>query len=156
MHYQYCSLLFPVLLDSSLNPAAAPFPSESLLNPTTESYHPPSASSDIPSLPAPFPASPDSPLVVAPEFRHDELASTFPIQPNKLDPSFIPHDKLDDLIKSSLDQFLSSKNWSQFVEFAHDPLGASNNYVDLNTFISFYCPFIAIFVTILFKSDTFY
>ena len=32
---------------------------------------------------------------------------------------------------------------------------ALNNYVGLNTFISFYCQFIANFVTILLKSDGF-
>ena len=37
--------------------------------------------------------------------------------------SCIPRNELDDLIKSSVDQFLSSKNWSQFVESACNPIG---------------------------------
>ena len=60
-------LLPPVLLSFSLNPAVAPFPSESLLDLTADSSHPtPSASNDIPSLLATTPsASFNTPLVVA-------------------------------------------------------------------------------------------
>ena len=116
-------LLSTVLPESTLNPAAVSFPNKSLLNPTAEPYHPPSASSDPPSLPAPLPASPDSPLVVAPESQHDKLdfLSTVPLQPNVVDPSVIPHDELDDLIQASVNQFLSSEDWTQFVESARDP-----------------------------------
>ena len=69
-------LLPPAHLDSSLNLTAAPFSSESLLDPTADSYHPfPSASIDIPSLSASTPASPNIDLAVAstPEFQRNEL-----------------------------------------------------------------------------------
>ena len=141
-------MLFPpvVLLGSPLNPMAAPFPSESLLDPTADSFHPPpSASIDMPPpRPVPFLASPEIPLVApSPEYQHNELSSspvqhdelappgiqhdeldipsTVPLQPNVGDPPVIPHDELDDLIQASVDQFLSSEDWTQFVESARDP-----------------------------------
>ena len=96
-------LLPPVLLGYSLNPMAAPYPSESLLDPTADSFHPtPSASINIPPpLPVTTPsAGPNIPVVVAPspESQHDELDSSFPIQHDELEHSGIPHDELDDLI----------------------------------------------------------
>ena len=61
-----------ILLGSSLNPMAAPFPSESLLDPTADSFHPPlSASIDVPSPRlVPFLASPYIPLVAPPPEYH--------------------------------------------------------------------------------------
>ena len=138
-------ILFPpVLLGSSLNPMAVPFPSESLLDPTADFFHPPpSASIDMPPpRPVSTPlASPNIPLVApSPEYQHNELSSspvqhdelappgiqhdeldvpsTVPLQPNVGDPPVIPHDELDDLIQASVDQFLSSEDWSHFVESA--------------------------------------
>ena len=72
-------------------------------------------------VPVPF-ASPNIPLVApSPEYQHDKLNSPVPIQHNELAPPVIQHDKLDDLIQTSVLQFLSSDNWSQFVESARDP-----------------------------------
>ena len=106
-------ILFPpVFLGSPLNPMAAPFPSESPLDPTADSFHPtPSASIDMPP-PRPAPS---------PEPQHDELNSTVPVQHDELAPPVIQHDELDDLIQASVLQFLSSDDWSQFVESARDP-----------------------------------
>ena len=50
-----------------------------------------------------------------------------------MNPSIIPRDELDDLIKSSVDQFLSSKNQAQFVESARDPIGNwAKDLADIN------------------------
>ena len=76
-----------------------------------------------PPLPVPTPpASRNIPLVVAPspESQHDKLNSSFPVQHDELAPSGIQCDKLDDLIQASVNQFLSSDNWSQFVESVRD------------------------------------
>ena len=102
----------------------APFPSESLLDPTADSFHPtPSASINMPPpRPVPTPASPNIPLVApSPEYQHNELNSSVPVQHDELAPPGIQHNELDDLIQASVNQFLSSDNWSQFVESARDP-----------------------------------
>ena len=106
-------ILFPsVLLGSSLNPMAAPFPSESLLDQTADSFHPhPFASIDMPPLrPVPTsPASPSVPLVApSPEYQHDKFNSSVPAQHKELSPPGIQHNELDDLIQASVNQFLSS------------------------------------------------
>ena len=117
-------LLPPVLLGSSLNPMVVPFPSESLLDPTADSFHPPPPTSlHVPPRPVPTPlASPNIPSVASlPESQHDELNSSLPVQHDELAPPVIQHDELDDLIQASVMQFLSSDNWTNFVESARDP-----------------------------------
>ena len=49
-------------------------------------------------------------MISSPTVRHDELA-----------PPVIQRDELDDLIQTSVLQFLASEDWSQFVESARDP-----------------------------------
>ena len=95
---------------------AAPFPSESLLDPTADSFQPPLSASIYMPPPRPVPtppASPNIPLVApSPEYQHDELNSSVPVQHNELAPPGIQHDELDDLIQASVNQFLSSNDWS--------------------------------------------
>ena len=67
-------------------------------------------------------ASPNIPFVApSPEYQHNELNSSVPVQHNELAPPVIQHNKKNDLIQTSVLQFLASDDWSQFVESAHDP-----------------------------------
>ena len=80
-----------------------PFPNESLLDLTADSFHldPPASVNIPPPLPVPPPsASPNLPLVVvpSPESQHDELNSSFPVQHNELAHSGIQRNELDNLI----------------------------------------------------------
>ena len=113
-------------------PIAAPsFLKESTLDPRVNPYHLPPASIDSPSVPVNPPAVSNTPLLSAtfPESQHDELDSP-EFQRDELESSDIPrctpdsppiqHDELDALIQSSVEQFLSSKDWTQFVRKAKD------------------------------------
>ena len=55
---------------------------------------------------------------------------TVPVQHDELAPPVIQHDKLNDLIQASVLQFLSSDDWSQFVESARDPKSDWANDID--------------------------
>ena len=49
------------------------------------------------------------------------MNSSVPDQHDELPPPVIQRDELDDLIQTSVLQFLASEDWSQFVESARDP-----------------------------------